>query len=413
MTKIKVTIMKFDNKSDKVSHFYQFSKIKFLARFINHKAQQRNPTFEILRIFATLSVLIRHLKMMAFNSTPGGKGYRTVMFYHALSSTCDNIFIIVSGYFLAAQDLKITRLFPLIIENFTYSVGMYFFALAFGWGQFNKYELIHYLFPLSNGVYWFSAPFIISQIGFRPMYLGLQQLHPRYQLFLVIAANLVAFAATMNYGQHIGQWGIGACIYLFFQFLLIGAYIRMNNVTLSTKYCVIGIIVTGALHFYGIVGDLDKYLGKTTIIGQLIRSEAIYAPMPTLQTVFLLLVCQNYTITGLPAKIINFISDFNYGIYGVHCHSKVLHQFMGQFSPTKYVIFDSMFLHFLYATFGLYFECMIVECARNCLTNFLVYNTTWYNNFCDKIDNYLAPPGSENADIYRGKPDEEFLFTPV
>lgn len=365
--------------------------MSILARFFNPKAQKRNASFELLRLFATINVLIRHMKFLVFHTSQNDKEYRALMFLHSLTSTCDNIFVIVSGYFLCTTDLRVSRLFPLIIQNFSYSVGMYFFAIAMGWSQFNWYELGRFMMPLTNGVYWFAPPFIISQIAFRPMYKGLLQLHPRYHLLLAVMVSVVAAGATMGYGKHISQWGDGTCINLFFQFLLIGSYIRFNNVNPSMAVCILGIIITAGLHFHGMVGDFDKILGTQTVIGQLVRSDAIFAPLVTLETIFLLCFCQRLQITGLTRTIINFIADFNYGIYTCHCHGKVMYQFTGQYSPNKHVILDHEWIHMLYGSFMIYFECLVVEIGRSMLTNFFIINTKWYASFCEAVDNYFSP----------------------
>lgn len=378
-----------------------------MSRFFNPKAQKRNASFELLRLYATINVLIRHMSFLVFHTSKDDKEYRALRFLHSLTSTCDNIFVIVSGYFLCTSDLRVSRLFPLIIQNFTYSVGMYLFAICMGWSQFQWIELGKYMLPLTNEVYWFAPPFLITQIAFRPMYKGLKLIHPRYHFLIVVMVCIVAWEAVLGYGKHIAQWGDGTCINLFFQFLLIGSYLRFNKISPSLLTCVIGVIVTAALHFYGMVGDLDWIFGSQTTLGMLLRSDMIFAPLPTLETIFLLLACQKFTISGLTGKLINFIADFNYGIYTCHCHGKVMYQFTGQYSPRKHVILDHEWIHMLYGSFMIYFECLAVEVVRSMLTNFFIVNTSYYSRFCNFVDNYFTPIENIQKEEEAQIPEEE------
>ena len=358
----------------------------FISKCFNKRAQKRNPSFELLRLYSTLLVIMRHIRFFVYRVPPGDEEYMPVMFLQSLTSICDNEFILLSGYFGCKRQLKVSRFIPILLQNWTYSVGLYLFAVYIGWSKFTWIDFGKQCLPITFTVYWFTAPFIISQIIFDPIYRGLQHLNRNYHMLLNLVTCYVGTLACFGLGEHITIWADGTTINLFFMFLIYGSYLRFYDIKPSFTVCLVGTIVFSALHFYGIVGYFSDYFSHDSFFDVILKTDCIFAPIVSLASIFVFLLFQRIPISGFIGKVINFMSDFNYGIYTSHCHNHIIFHIMRQFFPTIREHRKHLWLYLIRDSVIIYCGCFIVELLRSMIFNFFIFNRNWYAVLCNKID---------------------------
>ena len=230
-----------------------FLKIKeIFERCHNMRSFSRNPSFELLRLYSIFLILMRHLKAHSYPVNQTDPSYKMIKFLYSLTVVCNNEFMLISGYFTCLSNIKISRFIPLILQNLSYSISGYVYALSIKLLKFDRYLLIKVLFPISRDIFWYTGPFIISQIFFSTIFRGLYQLGKKYHILLII---LTAYSATLGcakYGHTIAVWGIGTNINTFIYFLLLGSYLRFYEIKLNAFLSFIGIIIFSLLHYFGV-----------------------------------------------------------------------------------------------------------------------------------------------------------------
>ena len=368
----------------------------FISKCFNKKALKRNSSFELLRLYSTLLVIMRHIRFFVYRVPNGEDEYYPIMFLQSITSICDNEFILLSGYFGCKRQLKISRFIPILLQNWTYSVGLYLFAVYIGWSKFEWNDLWKHCLPITFTTYWFTAPFIISQIIFDPIYRGLQQLHRNYHRLLNIITFFIGTIACAGLGEHIAIWADGTTINLFFMFLIYGSYIRFYDISPSFVICFIGTIASSAFHYFGLIGYFTKYLQPESFLDIIIKSDCIFGPTPALASIFVFLLFRHIKLNSFFGKIINFMSDYNYGIYTSHCHNHVIFHIMRQFFPTVKSHRKHLWLFLIRDSLIIYCGCFIIEMIRSMAFNFFIFNRYFYAKICNKIDALFDMSGNEN-----------------
>ena len=128
------------------------------------KVSARQENIELLRIIATLMVLINHalrhggvLEQYEFNTVP----YMLFYFLDGLCYVAVDVFILITGYFMVCASTKPSRIlkFVLQVEAFSilcFSVSTFVFQM-----DVHPAFLLQAFFPLSSSSYWFASEYIV------------------------------------------------------------------------------------------------------------------------------------------------------------------------------------------------------------------------------------------------------------
>lgn len=165
----------------------------------------RMANLELLRAVSMLLVAALHflgkggrLPGMTQNWL-GGSGY-LAWALEALAIVAVNVYMLMSGYFLAESQFKPKRLLQLLLQIWFYSVGIGLLAGAFGYlpeGGFTLHYLLLLFFPVSMEHYWFMTAYVFMY-GFAPLLAaGIRRLDKR-QLQTVLAVLLFLFSGIKS-----------------------------------------------------------------------------------------------------------------------------------------------------------------------------------------------------------------------
>ena len=122
----------------------------------------RNSNLEILRIICMLMIVLSHLCQHGILQFPDSPDFNVVFYVLGRYSGQIGVlvFIMISGYFLAAKDVTIKKLFRLMLEIWFYS----FVILAISMlcmGDSMTGDMIGYsVAPILRGQWWFVTAYI-------------------------------------------------------------------------------------------------------------------------------------------------------------------------------------------------------------------------------------------------------------
>jgi hypothetical protein len=370
------------------------------SKFFNAKTQNRSPQFELLRLYSTLLVIMRHSHHYAFHVNKKDPDYKALQLIFTLTHVCDGEFIILSGYFGCKTNTKLSRFFSLIMQNTFYAVGIYLFAVFMGWSKFTWEDFWHRFFAMTNNVYWFTAPFLISQVLFKPIYRGLQSLGRNYHRLILAIILYTLHVSTTGFRSNVIAYRSG--ISIFFVYLFFGCYLRFYEIDPGLPISIAGAVITTGLHYLGITGFFNDY-PICRHISEHLRTTDLFSPIAIFESIFVFLVFKNMTLSPTAGKVINFMSECNYGIYTVHFNKDVFDRIM---QWLKSITGERMkWLYMIFGSLTIYAGCFAIEFSRLMLFNFFIFNRDYYKSFCNWVDSFFkekevtAPNIGENVTV--------------
>ena len=133
----------------------------------NTSGSRRRPELELLRCIAMMMVITLHFLGKSGLLEGGSEGNVMVMagswIFETAAIGAVNLYMLLSGYFLSRSHFKLSRLLQLLLQVWTYSVGIGLAAVALGLvpaEEFHTYFLIQLLFPVLQEHYWFLTAYV-------------------------------------------------------------------------------------------------------------------------------------------------------------------------------------------------------------------------------------------------------------
>lgn len=176
------------------------------------RGRERNSSLELLRIIGIFLVILRHY-------CEGSAGYDTIapaawtwrvaflQVNTAWGLVANNIFTLISGYFMIGRKLNGKRIVLLLAEMFFYSWVIMILIYGFGVLPFSLREMIRQLFPVWFANTWYVNCYLVlcCFLPFlNPFLDGLSR--ENYLRFLLVATLLWSVAFTLGATTFIGGW---------------------------------------------------------------------------------------------------------------------------------------------------------------------------------------------------------------
>ena len=358
------------------------------------KTNNRNPSFELLRLYATLLVIMRHSHYYAFHVSQKDPDFKPINFIYTLTHVCDGEFILLSGYFGCRSNIRLSRFIPLILQNTFYAVAIYLFAVQMGWMSFKWEAFWHRFFAMINNIYWFTAPFLISQVLFKPIYRGLETLGRNFHRLILAIILFTLHISNTGFRSNVMAFRSG--ISMFFVYLFFGCYLRFYDVNPHLLICILGSAFITFAHFLGIIGYFNDHPLNHHITDEL-RSTDLFSPVAIFESIFVLLIFKHVTLGETAGKVVNFMAECNYGIYTAHFNKDIIDHIMGWLKD-----FTGERMKWLYMIVGamiIYSVCFIVEMTRQMIFNLLIYNREYYKSICTWIDTIFMEKNDTKVEV--------------
>lgn len=162
---------------------------------------KRESNFEVMRTIAMFFIVVYHCLTHGIGDGYGFSVHNPASLSNILfsdfllvfSSISVNLYVMVSGYFLADLDFKMSRIVRTWVQACFYSCVITIIMMSLGMAPFSVVGIGKSLFPLSTDAYWFVTQFI-----------GL----------MILSPFLAMLVRNMSYKQYVGLLLGGAFICL-------------------------------------------------------------------------------------------------------------------------------------------------------------------------------------------------------
>lgn len=293
------------------------------------KEKNRQANFELLRIIAMLMVVTMHYLIkgkVAVSMAEDGSAVNLAAWF--LESACIvavNVYVLISGYFLAEAEWKISRFVKLLLQIWCYSVGLPVICLALGVesvAQWSIYDWAVAVFPLQMEHYWFATAYMILYLLMPVLSLAVRKMDKK-QLQITIITLVCFFSVpksiipilipTDRYGYDFG-WFI--CLFL------IASYIRLYGIKfLNNKRKALGSYIILVFVIWGYSAGLGWLVRKWELpLSYACDMVHCYNHILVLAASVALFCGVLYLRIprGFFAKIVCGIAPYTFGVYLLH-----------------------------------------------------------------------------------------------
>lgn len=346
--------------------------------------KQRNSSIELLRIIAMVGVVILH-----YNGTGGFKYVnsgsiqeRYVFFSESAFICAVNLFVMISAYFLATTEKrKFVKVVELLGQVIIFKIVYYIVTIILGNQSLsfsgvlrnilpNNYFVIFYLIVYTLSPYINVMIKNISKKDFKKLVIAI------FLLFSVWAtiADLLGVIFGIEGLNTVGLWGdeSGYTIVNFILVYFIGAYIRLNNISITKKKAAINTAVCIILIYLEAIAEQIFY--SLTFGSNL--AWHYNNPIVILLPVFIILF---FTKLEFNSKVINELVRATFTCYLIHSY------FLQRIGIENFVngnIFI-LIIHQFGSAIAIYLVSYIVYKIYNICTKPVI---KWITPKCNKFD---------------------------
>lgn len=247
---------------------------------MNNTQKRRNSSIELLRILSMASVIGCHFFYWGGVLESAKFGTIEYAIYWAIDGlffTCINCFMLITGYFLSASKMRVSRLVKFWLQVLFYSVFCTFAAFAIT-GDISIKTLATAFVPLTTEQYWYATHYALV-ICLVPMLNALIQSLDKnsFKSGLIILTIIFSFMPTFFVWER-DLLTSGRDYPWMIVLYLTGGYIRKYGISIGRKESFIGfwicVLITGLLRTP--LGMISMFIiGNDVLAGLFFRYNSI------------------------------------------------------------------------------------------------------------------------------------------
>ena len=284
---------------------------------------KRERHFEVMRTFAMFFIVIYHCLTHGVGGEYGFSTLHPITLVNltfsdlllVFSSISVNLYVMVSGYFLADLDFKMSRIVRTWIIACFYSFAITILFMSIGIIPFSIISIGKSLFPLSTDAYWFVTQYIGLLIISPFLAMLVKQMTYRQYLGLLIGGAFICLSIIPDFplGKrfHVAH---GNSVWSFAYLFLIAGFIRhhlkeLPSVKLIASIIFVTLIIFGFELFFGIQ-DRSVHLYWFN-----------YNGIPFILSVLFFIFVKQLHIpeTGIWNMLVR-LAPYTFGVYLIHDH---------------------------------------------------------------------------------------------
>lgn len=289
---------------------------------------KRQLNFEILRIIAMCMIITMHYLTKGLNVPKLSEDLSLFnmlwWLIYAFSVGAVNIYVLISGYFLADSRWRIDKVFSLYLTVWLYSVLVPLTLDALGivdLGRLSLGDWQQLLLPIEYEHYWFATAYVMMYILTPVLAIAVRSLN-RELLRGVIAGLVVLFSVLKSINPYLIPWDkYGNDVLWFIVLFMIAGYIRRFGIQASITVRVLTYILTSILIFVSelILGVIVNKTGKLEyMLDMLCANNHILVLLASVALFTAFIELKTDTINEKAGKIILLFSSSTFGIYLLH-----------------------------------------------------------------------------------------------
>lgn len=298
------------------------------------KVLERDSKFELLRIISMFLIVLCHITLVPtiFNSV--GANVNFVIAHLQTASALENLaifgragnelFVLISGYFLIEKKPKISRFFRTMNLVHMYSWSFLIISLIlslFFTIHINLSEIFHQIFPVIFSQYWFVTVYLVIILlsPFLNTLIKNLNMKQNFTLFGILISVILFFPTLMlRANNNVGFHDIGVFITLYYGAALLRLYPQKLN---FKKKWLVASFLTGWLIQLFVICTFN-YLGVTYRKDVLILKANYFNSQ---ESIFLFLMCYSLFILIVFAKdfknrLINRFAVVSFDVYLIHAN---------------------------------------------------------------------------------------------
>ena len=291
---------------------------------------KRQLNFEILRIIAMCMIITMHYLTKGLNvpklSEDLSLSNMLWWLIYAFSVGAVNIYVLISGYFLADSRWRIDKVFSLYLTVWLYSVLVPMTLGALGivdLGRLSLGDWQQLLLPIEYEHYWFATAYVMMYILTPVLAIAVRSLN-RELLRGVIAGLVVLFSVLKSINPYFIPWDkYGNDVLWFIVLFMIAGYIRRFDIqaSITVRVRVLTYILTSILIFVSelVLGVVVNNTGKLEyMLDMLCANNHILVLLASVALFTVFIELKTDTINEKAGKIILLFSSSTFGIYLLH-----------------------------------------------------------------------------------------------
>ena len=327
------------------------------------KVEERNSSFELLRIVAMIMIIFNHFAVhghfnygieISFNSI-----WYTIMSF--LGNIGVDLYILISGYFLIKSDkVEIKKLFKLWGEIIFYSLIISLIFSIPNLVYIKKIKLINIIIPVTTETWWFATTYFIMYIIHPYINKIIQKLDKKEHQVLILLTlfiwSIIPTITSFSLGSNNLLWFI--TLYIFASYIRLYDFRKVNK-----KYYILFALLIMTITVFSSV--FTVYLSRNNF--ELLKYTMILNNKNSM-TLFLVsieifLFFKNTNIKN--NKYINAIAGTTFGIYLIHDHPYLREFLWLYFFKNKFFQNSNMLIIYSIAiTLSVFLVCMIIDILR-------------------------------------------------
>ena len=345
---------------------------------------ERQTSLDLLRIFATIQVVIYHVSCSFGYDKPSKSNMFALLC--VLGKTSNIHFMSISGYIGTSARFTFSKLIPLIIQTIFYSLFSYLAAIFFLQNaRYSKWELVSMIFPIANSYYWYVLPFIVWDILFSLLYPTLSKLDTRHYktvCFVFLIVHIYPWFGFYKYvGLHFHQ-SIGPFIVMgLFSSYFRYHYTEVSKSKLIPLYLVIyyyNFLVHQKPEYFETEWRLIFPFGDRRIMG-----------LPSI----ILGLCSFYITISIKGQfkrhhLIQTIAQCSLGVFMYHYYPYGW-RYWGKIAQDRCINYGPDYIFLFCYSVKLCIAGLLIEISRQYIFNVLIFKRKYYWLFTQYVDHFL------------------------
>ena len=323
--------------------------------------KQRQSNFELLRIIAIIMIIMCHY----YGHGGGSESEKNLILktiFGCFGCIANNIFLLITGYFLVKSNVNYKKIIKLILEMFFYSIVIDIIFYGFKIVPFDIKNFAKSLLPIIYGN-WFCVYYIILYLLIPYINMFVRKIKKEdFRNCLITLIFLISIIPTItNNGWKVENHS------LFILSYCLGAYIRLYPIKIfdNNKFNIKILIIILLLCSLGV--STFVLIGKILNIDFFIHNaryfmQGNYSIFNIMMALFIFFIFKNINVKS---NLINEIASSVLGIYLIHDNDVIRNWLWNVFFPNaKYINSNLFFLHMIIKVIVIFSTCLIIDKIR-------------------------------------------------
>lgn len=361
------------------------------------KKSERNSSFELLRIFAMLIIILHHFVYHGGGLNIGfDVGINRYAAQVLLVGNClgINLFFMLSGYFLVSGKFNIKRIIRLDLSAIFYAAATVLATMLI-WKNPAGHQAMTWVrafLPITYYQYWFITIYVVLYL-LSPFFnklinqLDKKQFTVMAAIMFIMASVIPAIRTDTSFTVFSNQFLTGLFGYF------VGAYLRkypikfMDNKWLPTlmfigSYALIcAVSAIGAKHEF--LNDASPLI---IIKGSVIGNS--WSLLNAIAAVSLMMLCKNIKLGSV--KSVNFISQCCVGVYLIHDSNALRPYLWSSIVKTPVMAQTALYpIKAIVSAIMIFAACSVIDLVRIYILEKPIMKIKRFDKFFAKIDNFM------------------------